>query len=154
MADPGTVSRGTVSRSADAFRSGPEQPALCSNERSVHHDLNGVICTYTGLRPELIEGFLSEVVVKLAGAPVASDHAVLQDAEGRILERAMIKARGSFVGRPSKGVLARQLLTLVVAQPLRRDGAVGKPLSERLVVTMPGRDPQRIVAMYSHRGSL
>ena len=64
----------------------------------------------------------------------------------------MIKARGGLIDahhRPTLegGVLARQFLTLVVAQPLRRDGAVGKLLGERLVVTMPGGDPQRIVGL-------
>ena len=34
-----------------------------------------------------------------------------------------------------------------MAQPFRRAGAVGKPLGERLVVTTPGRDPQRTVGL-------
>ena len=111
-----------------------------------------MICTNTGLGPELIESLFGEVVVELAGVPVASDHAVLQDAEGCILERAMIKARGGLVDahhRPTLegGVLACQFLTLVMAQPFRRTGAVGKPLCERLIVTMPGRDPQGIVCL-------
>ena len=60
----------------------------------------------------------------------------------------MIEARGSLVDahhRPTLegGVLASQLLTLVVAQPLRRNPAQ----SERLMVTMPGRDPRKIIRL-------
>ena len=102
-----------------------------------------MIRLHASLCPKLVKSLLSEVVVELAGVPVTRDHAVLQDAEGRILEGAMIKSGWCLIDanhRPTLegGVLARQLLTVVVAQPLRRDGAVCKLIRESAVVAMAG----------------